>query len=334
MNFTRYQKHFFILSILSILSFFLITYYYYDGFARSLSFNGGIRISFLLPSEMGKDDLEKASAKAGLVGAVIRTSNPRTNTWDVELGPKLRDRIAQEIQQEEGQAGKKEKSNKAKATKDNTKNNTQPKIQGVDIAVSYEIERRLLEFMKLPRESIIASDTITASYGDNLTSVAIRILIYTIIGIALYLSFRFDFPFAVGASIALIHDLLFTLGVIGILRIEPSIPVLAAVLTVLGYSINDTIVIFDRIRDNTEDRSQATSSSTINLSLTQTLSRTIVTSVLTLLAVLALLLGGERSLKDFAIVVLIGVFVGTYSSIFIATPSVKYYEQFRNWIRR
>ena len=163
---------------------------------------------------------------------------------------------------------------------------------------------------------------------------AIRILIYTIIGIALYLSFRFDFPFAVGASIALIHDLLFTLGVIGILRIEPSIPVLAAVLTVLGYSINDTIVIFDRIRDNTEDRSQATSSSTINLSLTQTLSRTIVTSVLTLLAVLALLLGGERSLKDFAIVVLIGVFVGTYSSIFIATPSVKYYEQFRNWIRR
>ena len=327
MNFTRYQKLFGLLSIVVIAALFVITFYQHGGFARSLSFDGGIRISLRLPPQMSKPDLSKALAKAGFPGAVIRLSDPRANIWDLELGPQVRDKIAKELKKREAQQKKRKAKNKSNRSSDSLLSSVSTKES---ISVSDEIEKRLLKVMKLPRDNVVASEAIAASYGANLSKVALRILIYTIIGIALYLSFRFDFPFAVGASAALIHDLLFTLGVIGVARIEPSIPVLAAVLTVLGYSINDTIVIFDRIRENAEERSQATSSPTVNLSLTQTLSRTLVTSVLTLLAVAALLLGGERSLRDFAIVVIIGVLVGTYSSIFIATPCVQYYERLRS----
>lgn len=325
MNFSPYQKIFPFLSVALIALLFGITFYYYGGFASSLSFDGGIRISLRLAPQMSKADLNKALLKAGFQKeeASLRLSDPRSNTWDIELGPHARDKIAQFLQKREARQKKRE-------------NRTQEALLSSfdakeSISVSEEIEKRLLRSMGLSRESVVASEAIAASYGANLSKVALRILIYTIIGIALYLSFRFDFPFAIGASLALIHDLLFTLAFIGVARIEPSIPVLAAVLTVLGYSINDTIVIFDRIRENAEERSQATSTSTVNLSLTQTLSRTLVTSVLTLLAVAALLLGGERSLRDFAIVVIVGVLIGTYSSVFIATPCVQYYERLRNW---
>ena len=324
MNFTRYQKTFSLLSVAVILALFGITFYHYGGFARSLAFDGGIRISLRLPPQMSKPELSAALSKAGFPEAVIRLSDPRTNTWDLELGPQVRSKVAQELRKREAQQKKRKTKNR---TLDSIIDSPDTKRS---ISISDEIEKRLLKIMKLPRENVVASESIAASYGENLSKVALRILIYTIIGIALYLSFRFDFPFAVGASAALIHDLLFTLGIIGVARIEPSIPVLAAVLTVLGYSINDTIVIFDRIRENAEERSQATSKATINLSLTQTLSRTLVTSVLTLLAVAALLLGGERSLRDFAIVVIVGVLIGTYSSVFIATPCVRYYEKLRN----
>ena len=329
MNFVRYQKMFGFLSIAGIAVLFGITFYHYGGFARSLSFDGGIRISLRLPPQMSKPELSEALSKAGLQekGAVIRLSDPRSNTWDLELGPQVRSKIAKELQ-------KREAEQKRRETKNRSQNTLLDSVSArPSVSVSDEIEKRLLKILNLSRENVMASEAIAASYGANLSKVALRILIYTIIGVALYLSFRFDFPFAVGASAAIIHDLLFTLGVIGVARIEPSIPVLAAVLTVLGYSINDTIVIFDRIRENAEERSQATSNLVVNLSLTQTLSRTLVTSVLTLLAVAALLLGGERSLRDFAIVVIVGVLIGTYSSIFIATPCVQYYERFRNWRR-
>ena len=326
MNFARYQKSFGLLSVAVIACLFAITFYYYGGFARSLSFDGGIRISLRLPPQMGKEELKQALAKAKLEeGTVIRLSDPRSNTWDMEFGPQAREKVRAELESREKKQKKRRK--KGALLSSSTKEDS------LSLSLSGEIEKRILRVLKLPRENVVASESIAASYGQNLGKVALRILIYTIIGIALYLSFRFDFPFAVGASAALIHDLLFTLGIIGIARIEPSIPVLAAVLTVMGYSINDTIVIFDRIRENTDERSQATSSPTINLSLTQTLSRTLVTSVLTLLALAALLLGGERSLRDFAIVVIVGVLVGTYSSLFIATPCVRYYERFRNWRR-
>ena len=195
--------------------------------------------------------------------------------------------------------------------------------------VAEVIEERLLPRLQINPENVLSRETIAASYGANLTRTALQILIGTIITIGLYLTFRFDFPFAVGASLALVHDLLLTLAFIGVMQIEPSIPVLAAVLTTLGYSINDTIVIFDRIRENVTDRQQATFGATIDLSITQTLSRTVITSLLTLLALLALLLSGADTLRDFAVVIIFGIIVGTYSSIFIASRFVQFYENLR-----
>jgi preprotein translocase subunit SecF len=144
---------------------------------------------------------------------------------------------------------------------------------------------------------------------------------------ALYLSFRFQFKFALGASLALLHDLLFTLAFIGAFQIKPSVPIIAALLTLFGYSINDTIVVFDRIRENMADmKVQHNLKNTINMSINQTLGRTFNTSFSTLISVVAIIIGGATELYDFAIVLVFGIVVGTYSSIFIAAPAVELYE--------
>ncbi len=327
MRFSRIQGYFGFLSFLVIVILFAVTYLHHGGFARSLSFDGGVRISLRLAPYMKKRQLEEMASKAGFPSRVLRLSDPRTNTWDLELGPEVRDIYEKEVRKKEEKRRKKKRALQSQGL-------PIPQELKESVSVSGEIQKKLLKALNLPKESVVSSETIAASYGANLISVALRILIYTIVTIGLYLSFRFDFPFAVGSSIALLHDLLFAVGFIGVAQIEPSTPVIAAVLTIMGYSINDTIVIFDRIRDNTEDRTQATSAANIDLSITQTLSRTVITSVLTLVAVLALLLGGERSLRDFAIILLVGVLVGTYSSIFIASPFVRYYKDFRIWLRR
>ena len=327
MNFSRFHTSFLIFSIIIIAVLFSIVYLYYGGFARSLSFDGGVRISLRLLPTMNKEGLQQAVTKAGFENVVIRLTEPRTNQWDLELGPEVRDQIAQEID-------KKEQKRQQEVQQLKKKGEPIPIELRQSFSVADEVGSKLLPLLNLPRENIVSTETIAASYGEDLVAIALRILIYTIIAISIYLTFRFDFPFAIGASIALLHDLLFALAFIGVARIEPSIPVLAAVLTILGYSINDTIVIFDRIRSNTQERLQATSSSIIDLSVTQTLSRTIVTSLLTLMAVLAILIGGERSLRDFAIVVLFGVLIGTYSSVFVAAPCVFYYKRLREALRR
>ncbi|MCB1315926.1 MAG: protein translocase subunit SecF, partial [Leptospiraceae bacterium] len=254
--------------------------------------------------------------------ATIRVTDIRQNIFDVELGPDVRDDIADIIKQEFA-------ANRARAN--------EMKEQGLEVpeellrrpTVSDYIEERLLPLLGLDSGSVISRETIAASYGQNLQSLALQLFFGTVVAIGLYLTVRFDFPFAVGASMALVHDIVLTLAFIGIMQLEPSVPLVAAVLTIVGYSINDTIVIFDRIRENINDRQQATVEGTIDLAITQTLSRTIVSSILTLLSVLALMLGGESSLRDFAIVLLFGIIIGTYSSIFIATPVVQIYEQMR-----
>ncbi|MCB1168626.1 MAG: protein translocase subunit SecF, partial [Leptospiraceae bacterium] len=181
---------------------------------------------------------------------------------------------------------------------------------------------------------VISKSAISASYGSELYKTAETSMIAAIVLIGLYLTFRFDFPFAVGASAALVHDLVLTIGFIGVMRIEPSVPVVAAVLTVLGYSINDTIVIFDRIRANIDDINQAAQPAIMDDAITQTLSRTILTSVLTLIAVVALIVGGATSLVDFAYIILFGIIVGTYSSIFVASHLVQVYTAFRKRFKR
>lgn len=155
--------------------------------------------------------------------------------------------------------------------------------------------------------------------GKDLREKAFFALLYAMIGICIYISIRFQFKFAIVAIIALFHDVLISITALAITNREISIPVIAALLTVIGYSINDTIVIFDRIREDLKIMRKMGFKDILNLSINQTLSRTLLTSMTTLFVVLSLFLFGGAVIKDFSFVLLIGVIVGTYSSIFVAS---------------
>jgi SecD/SecF fusion protein len=171
--------------------------------------------------------------------------------------------------------------------------------------------------------------TVGPAVGEQLKWDAIAALSYALVFIIAYLWLRFEFKFALGAVIALLHDVLVTVGIFAIFGREISLPVVAALLTIVGYSLNDTIVVFDRIREDLKlyrgrDYSYAY---IMNLSINQTLSRTLLTSVTTLLVVLVLFFFGGVAIHDFAFALIIGVIVGTYSSIFVASPVVYFWQQ-------
>jgi preprotein translocase SecF subunit len=139
-----------------------------------------------------------------------------------------------------------------------------------------------------------------------------------------YIWIRFEWQFSLGAIIALIHDVIITVGIFSFLSYEVNLSIVAAVLTIVGYSMNDTVVIFDRIRENLRKYSKMTIAEISDLSTNQTLSRTLITSVTTLLALLSIYIFGGAILKGFSFAMILGVIVGTYSSIFIATPVLNY----------
>jgi preprotein translocase subunit SecF len=158
--------------------------------------------------------------------------------------------------------------------------------------------------------------------GDELVEKGGSALIFTIIAILIYVMFRFQWRFAVGSVVAIAHDVLLTFGFFSVTGVEFDLSVLAAILAVLGYSLNDTIVVFDRIRENFSALRKTDVVQIMNVSINQTLSRTIITSGTTLLVLIALFLLGGEIIHGFAIALIVGVVVGTYSSIYIATPVV------------
>ncbi len=158
--------------------------------------------------------------------------------------------------------------------------------------------------------------------GDELTEDGGLAMLYALIGILIYVAMRFEYRFAVGSIVALVHDVLITMGIFALFQIEFDLPVLAAVLAVIGYSLNDTIVVYDRIRENFRKMRKGTPAEIINASLNQTLSRTMMTSVTTLLVLIALFVLGGEIIHGFALALIIGVVVGTYSSIYVASTAV------------
>jgi preprotein translocase subunit SecF len=158
--------------------------------------------------------------------------------------------------------------------------------------------------------------------GDELTEDGALAVLVALMAILIYVAMRFEWRFAVGSVIALVHDVVITIGLFALLQIEFDLPVLAAVLAVIGYSLNDTIVVFDRIRENFRKIRKGTSESIINQSLNETLSRTLVTSMTTILVLMALFFLGGEIIHGFAFALLVGVIVGTYSSIYVASIAV------------
>jgi len=167
-----------------------------------------------------------------------------------------------------------------------------------------------------------SAEIVGATVGRELTSKGIWATVLSLVGILLYLAFRFQFSFGVGAVVATIHDLLITLAFLAFFRYDMSLNVIAAILTMTGFSTNDTIVIFDRIRENLRSMRRDSMYNVINVSVNQTLGRTVITSGTALLTALALFFFGGEVLHGFAFTMVVGIITGTYSSVFIAAAIV------------
>ena len=173
---------------------------------------------------------------------------------------------------------------------------------------------------------ILSIDKVGPKIGSELSGKAIMAIIYAITLILIYISFRFEFTYAIGAIAAIAHDVIITLGVFSILGYEISLSIIAAFLTIVGYSLNDTIVIFDRIRENMKAIKRESVVSIVNKSINESLSRTIVTSLTTLFVVLTLYFFGGEVIHYFSFALIVGVLIGTYSSIFVASLIVVYMQ--------
>lgn len=182
----------------------------------------------------------------------------------------------------------------------------------------------LLQAVSESQITLLGSDYVSAKIGGELVeSGGIGMLVALAI-IMVYIAVRFQFKFSVGAVVALAHDLIITLGIFSLFRIEFNLNTLAALLAIIGYSLNDTIVVSDRIRENFRRLRKGTPPEMINVSLNQTLSRTLITSLTTLLVLFSILFIGGESTQGFAVALIIGVVIGTYSSIFIASNVILY----------
>ena len=166
--------------------------------------------------------------------------------------------------------------------------------------------------------------------GELIQSGVIAIIV-AVMAMLIYIWFRFEWQFSLGAVIALVHDVILTIGVFCFTQLEFNLPIIAAILTIVGYSMNDTVVVYDRVRENLRKHRSKLIDQLLDLSINETLSRTVITSVTTLLALVSLYVFGGSVIKGFTFAMIWGVVVGTYSSIFVAAPFLKYVDVKRDW---
>ncbi|MDQ2825299.1 MAG: protein translocase subunit SecD [Verrucomicrobiota bacterium] len=194
---------------------------------------------------------------------------------------------------------------------------------------SDKVEKQILQTLPSAGLRIEGSERVGALVGGELARTSLLALGLGILGILIFVTLRFELSFAVGAIVALLHDVIITVGVFSLLHRELTLTMVGAILTIAGYSINDTIVVYDRIREGLASGRRGTIDQIMNESINQTLSRTILTSTVTLIPILCLFLLGGAVLRDFSLAIIIGVAVGTYSSIFIAAPIVLWWTRAR-----
>lgn len=196
-------------------------------------------------------------------------------------------------------------------------------LSGIAEQVKKELETRLG-----PKSvEILRSEVVGPKVGSQLRTRALLAVFFSTVVMGIYIWFRFELRFGLGAVVALVHDVLITLGAISLAGIEFDLTIVAALLTVVGYSVNDTVIICDRIRENMRKNKREPLASVVNSSINETLSRTILTVVTVLLVLLALFFFGGSVIHGLAFALLVGILIGTYSSIFVASPVVLYWEQ-------
>ena len=198
-----------------------------------------------------------------------------------------------------------------------------------DASIGRETVTKALDEAFAGKFQVIGSTSVSAKVGSDLRTQAVRATLYALLGILVYIAFRFEPIYGAAAVFAVFHDTLVTLGFFSLFNYEINLTVIAALLTLVGYSVNDTIVVFDRVRENLKARRRDDLETILNDSINQTLSRTILTSGLTFLTVMALFLFGGEIINNFAFAMVVGIIVGTYSSVAVAAPLVLIYHNAR-----
>lgn len=192
-----------------------------------------------------------------------------------------------------------------------------------------QIETTLAQSYGAGGIEIRRTEMVGPQVGKDLRNKGAQAVIFAIVGMLIYITFRFEFRFGMGAIVATVHDVLITLGLMSLFNLEIDLTVIAGFLALVGYSVNDTVIVCDRIRENMGKLHNHSLAHIVNRSVNETLSRTIMTSGLTLLAVIALYTVGGSVIHNFAFVLMVGILVGTYSSIFVASPIILVFDKLR-----
>jgi preprotein translocase subunit SecF len=271
----------------------IISLIYHKGPNWGVEFTGGTEIQIKLGKDLSVDEIRKTLTKSGYP--------------------------AEEVQRLGLQS---EKEYLIKFSPDIVKYN---QIQGFQT----KLEAIMKENPQFTGGSILRVDYIGPKVGAELIEKAIMAVLLGCIGILIYVMLRFEFAFAMGAVVALLHDTVITIGAISITNKEFTLAIIAALLTIIGYSVNDTIIIFDRIRENMRKGEIPRFMDIVNISVNQTLSRTLLTSLTVFLVLLSLFFLGGSVIHDFAFALIVGVLVGTYSSVFIASALVIYWRKYK-----
>ena len=203
----------------------------------------------------------------------------------------------------------------------------------VEKTKGFDVESRVKSLLKdrVPSIKFLQIESVGSKVSSELVRNGMLAVFFAVISVLVYIWLRFEWQFALGAVVALIHDVILTIGVFSILRYEFNLSIVAALLTIIGYSLNDTVVVFDRVRENLRSFKSMALLKVLNMSINNTFSRTIMTSVTTLLALLALYFVGGDVIRGFTFAMIWGVLVGTYSSIFVAAKILLILDVKRNW---
>ncbi|WKC58195.1 protein translocase subunit SecF [Borrelia sp. P9F1] len=284
-SFLKYGNRVMVLSLFVIFLGFVYTFVCHGGYNWGIDFSSGVSINFAI---------EKAGIKDDEVKKILSSIYKTFEVNEIISGDEFRSHFSVVV-----------------------------KSDVTDYAFKKDIQSNLLEKLKTEYQvnvEILDSYFIDSSFSSTLRTKSTLLVCLTFALVLVYVALRFRLSYAVASIFATIHDILFVIAFLGTFRIEINSSIIVSILTIIGYSLNDTIIIFDRIRENSRILTGTSFLSVLNISIGQTLSRTVLTSVTTFVAVLSIYIFTEGAIRDFSLIFMVGVVVGTYSSIFIASP--------------